>query len=439
MTRNAAAPVARPLGFWACWALTVGTMIGSGIFTLPALLAPYGLVSFSGWIVAGIGSILVALTLGRLAARTTLSGGPYVFAREAFGDFPAFLTAWGHWASYWIATPAIAIAFVGYLPVFVPSLADYKLAQALIALALIWAVTLVNMRGLREAGAAQLAMTLLKIAPLLVIIVLAMVAGAPANLPAAHPAGGSVVAVLATCVLLTTWAFSGMEAGCMAASDVKDPERTIPRALIIGVLTTTVIYIAVTAAVMLLVPAATLTKSTAPFAEAARGLGAWGPMLVSAGALVATAGALNGTVFTAGQIPAAVARDGLAPEIFARTTKGGGPHVALIVSGVLSSLLLAANYTRGAVEAFTFLLMMSTLATLAPLIVSVAAEAIRSRKVSGLWTAVALVAGAYCAFAALGSGLEVMGWGLVLLAAGVPFYYVGRVKRAPASLAAETP
>jgi basic amino acid/polyamine antiporter, APA family len=180
-------PPAKPLGFWTCWSLTVGIMIGSGVFTLPAVLAPYGLLSFGGWLVTGAGSILLALVFARLAQRTPRSGGPYAYARDAFGDLPGFLIAWGYWASYWIAIAAIALAFVGYLPVFFPALKDSVAGQIGAGLALIWGLTLVNVFGLREAGMAQIGLTFLKIAPLLIVIALGASHGAVANLPPLNP------------------------------------------------------------------------------------------------------------------------------------------------------------------------------------------------------------------------------------------------------------
>ncbi|MBY0563896.1 MAG: amino acid permease [Hyphomonadaceae bacterium] len=418
--------VRKPLGFWGCWSLTVGVMIGSGVFTLPAVLAPYGTLSFGGWLISGLGSILLALTIGRLASRTSRSGGPYVYTRDAFGDFFAFLIAWGHWLSYWIAIPAIALAFVGYLPVFIPALADRTLWQALAALTLIWTLTLVCVAGVREAGFAQLAMTVLKLIPLLAVIALGVIAGERQNLPAFSPSGEPVFAVLATTALLTMWAFSGLEAGSLPASDVTDAQRTIPRAVVSGTILVTVVYIAATAAVMLLVPAAELAQSTAPFSDAARAFGAWGPLLVAAGALAATAGALNGVIFVAGQLPMAAAIDRLAPRFLSRTNAGGSPYAALLISSVLGSLLLAMNYSRGLIGAFTFLSMMSTLAVLVPLLASAAAELRHSWKSAKGWAAVALLAGVICLFAIVGSGAEVIGWGMALLLLGAPLYYVLR-------------
>src|SRR5262245_51535700 len=98
----------KPLGFWSCWSLTVGVMIGSGIFLLPTTLAPFGLISFGGWLLTGAGAILIALTMARLAARTTRTGGLYAYVHDAFGDMFGFINAWGYWASYWTGVPAIA-------------------------------------------------------------------------------------------------------------------------------------------------------------------------------------------------------------------------------------------------------------------------------------------------------------------------------------------
>lgn len=424
----------KPLGFWSCWSLSVGTMIGSGIFMLPAVLAPYGALSFGGWLISAAGTILLALVIGRLAARTHKSGGPYVYVRDAFGDFPGFLMAWGYWASYWIAVPTIAIAFVGYLTVFIPGLSANPFAQALIALALLWGVTLINIRGLREASSVQIVMTMLKIAPLILIAGFALFAGQSSNLPPFNPSGEPIFAVLAATTLITSWAFAGFEAGCIPAGAVRDCQRIVPRAIIAGTISVALIYLASTFAVMTLLPPETLAASTAPFADAARGLGAWGPSVIAAGALISTAGALNGTIFATGQIPMAVAMDKLAPRALAGVNSGGAPTTALIVGATLGSVLLALNYTRGLVGAFTFLIMLSTLAVLVPLLVCVIADLRHSWKSARGWAAVALLAGLFTIFAIVGSGLEIIGWTILLFAAGAPLYWLNRRRLAvPAS------
>jgi basic amino acid/polyamine antiporter, APA family len=416
----------KPLGFWACWSLVVGCMIGSGVFMLPTLLAPYGLLSFGGWIIAGGGSIALALTFGRLAARTSCNGGPYAYSRQAFGDLTGFLMAWAYWISFLMGIPVVAIAFVGYLGVFIPGLNGNAIAQATSALALIGVFTLINIRGLKEMSAAQITLTVLKIIPLLAIIGVAFFAGSSANLPAFNPSGQPPIAALAAVALIALWPFTGFEVVTLPATNVKDCERTIPRALIVGMLTVVAIYLSATAAVMYLVPAPQLAQSTAPFADAARALGAWGPNFIAAGALIATAGTLNGLIFTCGQMPMAVALDKLAPSWLAATTKGGSPHLSLILSSALASLLLMLNFSRGFIGAFTFLLMMATALGLIYYVVVSLAELRHSWRSATGWAAIAVIGIIYSLFAAFGSGLEVLFWGIVLMIAGVPLYFLFR-------------
>lgn len=432
MSDTTTAATAKPLGFWSCWALTVGTMIGSGVFMLPAVLAPYGLLSFSGWLLTGGGSIFIALVLANLAGRTTRTGGPYAYVHNAFGDLVGFANVWGYCTSYWTAIAAVAVAFAGYLTVFIPALHDNPVGQAGAALALIWVLTLINIRGIQESSRVQIVLTFLKIMPLIAIVALALFKGSPENLPAFNPQQAPLLSTLAATALLTMWAFVGMEAGTIPAGACQDAPRIIPRAIVFGTLAVTVIYLTSTAAVMFLTPADQLAASTSPFADAARGFGAWGPALIATGALLSTAGAANGLIFCGAQLPMAAAQDRLAPAFLARTDRGGAPYVALILTSVIASILLVMNYSRGLVGAFTFLIMLSTLGTLIPYLLCAIAELRHSLSSARGWSGIALAAGAYCVFAILGSGIEALIWGGVLFASGVPIYYLLRAK-APAS------
>ena len=428
------APSAKLIGFWGCWSLAVGTMIGSGVFMLPAVLAPYGLLSFGGWLLTAAGSVAIALVLGRLAGRTTRTGGMQVYAQDTFGDLTGFLVAWSYWIACCISTSALAVAFVGYFAVLVPALAGQPVYQALVALVAIWTLTAVSIRGVKEAGFVQLVMTLLKLVPLLLIIGLAVVAGKTEYVPPINPTGGSPLAVLSMTAMLTMYAFLGMECGVTPAGNVKDPTRTIPRAVVTGTLTVVVIYIGSTAAVMLLVPADVLATSTSPFADAARGLGDWGPWMVTVGALVAVCGSMNGNIFITGQLPMAAALDGLAPKFLARLNKGEAPWVSLVLGSVLASVVLLANYSRGLVGAFTFLLTMTTLAALAPYLVCALAELKRSWKSARNWAIVAALAAAYSVFAIFGSGWEAIVWGAVLVIVGLPIHVLMQRSKAQTKL-----
>ena len=223
---------------------------------------------------------------------------------------------------------------------------------------------------------------------------------------------GALTAVAA----LTLWAFIGLESATVPAEDVADPERTIPRSTIIGTAIAAVVYILGTAAVMGAIPAATLGKSTAPFADAADEIfGSWAGGWVAAGAAISAFGALNGWILLQGQIPMAAARDRLFPAPFARTTRAGAPVFGLVVSSVLVTGLIFMNYTKSLVDQFTFIILLATLTTLVPYAYSAAAQlmllatdrpAFSGRRLATDAT-IALLAFGYTLWAIAGAGYEV--------------------------------
>jgi APA family basic amino acid/polyamine antiporter len=419
-------PSSSKMGFWKCWAMSVGVMIGSGVFMLPAVLAPYGSASFLGWLLTSAGAIVIALVLGRLASRTERPGGTYVYTQEAFGNLPGFLIAWGYWLAIVFASAAISTAFAGYLGTFIPAISDSKWAEGAVAALLIWTLTAVNIRSVSAGATLQLITTLLKLLPLIVIMGWGVMAGDPRNIPQFNPSEQSLLGVLGATALLTMWAFVGLEACLVAADDVVDPKRTIPRAVVAGTITVTCVYIAATLAVMLLVPTDVLAASKAPFVDAAKGLGSFGAGFIAFGALIATAGSANGKLLLGGQMPMAVAIDGLGPKFLARRNEGNAPVLSLIISGVLSTLLLIFNYTEGLLAAFTFLIAMSTLCTLLPYFVAAMAEIKLSWRSARGWAIMAILAMIYAGIAMLGSGVKTLLWGALLMLAGLPVYYWGR-------------
>jgi len=333
-------------------------MIGSGVFLLPAVLAPYGSYSLLGWFVSGAGTLFIALVLGSLARRIPRIGGPYAYTREAFGDLPAFLVGWGYWISMWSAGSAIAVAFSGYLSSFVPVLNAVPVAGAIGAVAVLWLFTGVNIAGVRSVGIVQLITTVLKLLPLVAVAAAGLWVGNVTDIPATNPNGQSLPLMVAAMAMLTMWAYVGLEAATVPAEDIVEPGKTIPRAVVVGTLTATVVYILATMGVMALMPAADLAKSASPFTDAAVAVfGAWGAKFIAVGALIAIAGALNSIVLLSGQVPRATALDGLFPRRFEALNRRGAPTFSLVVSSILASVLIAMNYTRGLVSAFTTLIM----------------------------------------------------------------------------------
>jgi APA family basic amino acid/polyamine antiporter len=412
-------------------ALVVGNMVGSGVFLLPASLGAYGGISLVGWLFTTAGALVLALTFARLARAHPRAGGPYAYTRVAFGDFPAFLVAWGYWISICAGNAAIAVALVGYLAFFVPALATSPLRGAGAAVLCIWFLTWVNTRGVREAGGVQLVTTLLKLAPLVAIGTLGLASFHGGNFVPFNASGHSTLSAVSSTAALTLWAFLGLESATIPADAVAHADRTIPRATLLGTGIAAAVYILSTVAVMGVLPPHILAASTAPYADAARTMwGPWAATAVAAGAVVSCFGALNGWTLLLGQMPLAAAGDGLLPQVFGRLSTRRTPAAGLVVSSFLVSLIVATNYTGGLVVEFTFIILLATLATLVPYAFSMMAFVVmRVRDLgwpSGARSAapfvVAFVAFGYSLWAIVGIGWEAQFWGTVLLIAGVPFY-----------------
>jgi APA family basic amino acid/polyamine antiporter len=412
----------KKMGFWQCWGMSVGVMIGSGIFLLPTVLAPYGWISLLGWLLTCSGTIVLSLVLARLAGTTDHAGGPYAYVKESFGDLAGFLIGWGYWVGVVFGVTAIAVGFAGYMGSVFPIFAANSLTQALVAAAGIGVLTWVNVKGVSEAATVQLVMTILKIIPLIVIIGLGIIYGDIDNFPAFNPQGLPVTEALASTALLTMWAFIGIEAAVIATDDVESPKKTIPIAVVSAAVTVSCLYVGASIAIMFLVPSDVLALSESPFVDAASHMGTGGALLIGIGALISTAGALNGNIFVMGQMAMAVAADGLAPAVIAKKNRGGAPAGVLIVSSVFSTALLVLNFTEGLVGAFSFLISMSTLSILAPYGLSAVAEFKRSWLSAKGWAGVALLSVIYTLIAAAGSGWHVFFLGLGLFLLGIPLY-----------------
>jgi APA family basic amino acid/polyamine antiporter len=422
----------RSIGLWTATALVVGNMIGSGIFLLPATLADTaGPVSLFGRVFTGAGAILLALVFASLGRALPRTGGPYAYAKRAFGDFAGFWTAWGYWIAVWAGNAAIAVAFVSYLTVFWPEVGDNNLLGALVGIALIWLLTGANVLGVRESGRIQLATTILKFVPLAVIGLVGIFFIDGGNYQPFSPHGASL-SLLSSTAALTLWAFIGLESATVPAEEVKDPERTIPRATIIGTSLATLLYLLATAAIMGIIPADQLAASASPFSDAAGQVfgGGWDKVIALV-AMVSTFGALNGWILLQGRVPLAAAEDGMFPAPFARVHgERRTPVFGLVVSSGLVTALMLMNYTKGLGDAFEFVILLATLTTLVPYAFSAAAQA-------WLWlvegetfnpkhlirdVVIATLAFAYSVWAIAGAGEDIVTKGFVLLLCGIPVY-----------------
>jgi APA family basic amino acid/polyamine antiporter len=404
--------------------LVMGNMIGSGVFLLPASLAAFGGLSLAGWMLSAAGATCLALVFARLAGVVPAAGGPYAYTRMAFGDVPGFLVAWGYWISAWSTLAALAVAGVGYLDPFIPTIVRTPALAALLAIGFLWILIAVNISGVRRAGQVQVVTTIVKILPLALVGVGGLFYFNPEAFVVTAQGPRAVGAGITEVATLTLWAFLGLECATIPAGNIDNPQRTIARATVVGTLLAAAIYIVSTIGVMSLVPASALATSTAPFADGARVLfGDTAAGLVALGAAISCFGALNGWALVVGQLPLAVARDGLFPKAFMRVSGSGTPVTGMVIAGTLASLLIASNYTRGLVDLFTFIILLATLATLIPYtFCALAAFRVGNATLSSGMRVIAGLAFSYSLWAIGGAGAETVYWGFLLLMAGLPVY-----------------
>lgn len=412
----------RKLRFAAVLALVVGNMIGSGIYLLPATLAPLGWNQMAGWLVTIAGALALGAVFARLSARHAAAGGPYAYAQAAFGPAAGFVTAWSYWVMVWAGNGAIAVAVISNLSLLVPAIGQTPALPALLVVGCVWLLTLVNIMGVREAARVQTVTTVLKLAPLVVLIGLAAwlaVSGAPR---APDPQVALSMPAIAGAAGLTFWAFLGLESATVPADKVHDAARTVPRATLIGVVLCGLVYLGISAAFALYMPMAEAAASPAPVAAfLGRHLGAEVAGTVALFAAISAFGTLNGFILLQGEVPRAMAQGGVFPRWIGEESARGTPVRAHLLSSALLTLVALLNYQKGMADLFGFIASVSLAAGMLSYLMS-ALAAIRLQPGDQPFQLVALAAAAFSVWATWGLGGEAMGLGAVLVLAGLPVY-----------------
>jgi len=427
----------RRFGLPTATALVVGSVIGTGVFALPSALAGFGPISLVAFALVTIGAIALALAFGALNRRVPGSGGPYRYAREAFGEFAGFLTAWSYWITAWAGNAAIVVAWVGYVEVFWNT-SHAKGWSVLIALAGLWLPAAVNLAGLRSLAVVQVLSTVLKFVPLLFMATVGVVFIKSANFGQFNASGGSPLAAISAAAAITLFAYIGVETASVAAGRVEHPERNVGRATVLGTLACAAVYLLGTVAVFGTVDHATLVASTAPFTDSANAIfgGRWAGDTVAVTAIVSGFGALVGWTLIVGEMPQAAARNRLFPRPFARESRRGVPAYGIVAGTVLASALTVVSYTSFA-KVFTTVVLLSVLTAVIPYLFSAAAQMYwlltEGRRIrSGHLVrdvAVAATAALFGFWALAGSGYQAAYYGLFCLLLGLPVYVWLKVGR----------
>jgi basic amino acid/polyamine antiporter, APA family len=352
--------LARDLGVSHASAVVVGTIIGSGIFLVPAeMMQAVGSAKlvYLAWLVGGVLSFFGALTYAELGAMKPQAGGEYVYVRDAYGPLGGFLYAWTWFV---IAKPASVatiatglVRILGTFPIF-----SFFTANAisvpfgvtwgqLVAIAAAILISVLNYLGVKKAGEFQLVFTVLKVAIILGIVVVCFggggaVGGGWSNFATTFTGAKGGVAGFMAALVAALWAYDGWNDLNMVAGEVKRPERNIPIALIAGVATVGVLYVLVNAAVQYVLPASAIAASPRPASDAvALVMGRFGASIVSAGMAISMVVTLNGTIMSGARVPYAVARDGYFFSALAEVhPRFHSPSGAIVLQAVLSIILL---------------------------------------------------------------------------------------------------
>ena len=417
-------------------ALVVGSVIGTGVFALPSALAPFGPISLVAFVLVTIGALALAMTFGALSKRVPGSGGPYVYARDAFGDFAGFLNAWSYWITAWAGNAAIVVALVGYVEVFTNT-GHTRLLSILIAMVGLWLPAVINLSGVRNMAVTQIVTTVLKFVPLLFMATVGLLFIRADNFGAFNASGTSATGAISAASAIALFAYLGIETASVAAGRVRNPARNVGRATILGTIGCAVVYLLGTVTVFGTVSNAALQTSTAPFTDSANAIfgGQWAGRTVAVAAVVSGLGALIGWTLVTAEMPLAAARDRLFPAQFGKLHRGI-PVFGILASTSLASVLTVVSYTQFD-RVFTTLVLLSVFTAVVPYLFSAAAQLywLLARGRPTHWphlvrdVGVSALALAFSFWSLAGSGYQAVYYGVTCLLLGVPLYVWLKVGR----------
>jgi amino acid transporter len=324
--------------------LVVGAIIGADIYVASAfgagLLGPFSLVV---WVVAGIIAIVIALCFAQCAALLPKVGGPYAYAHAAWGDFAGFIVGWSLWLAEWMSLAVFPVAFTQYLMFFLPSL--NWISQVTVKVLFVIFLIATNIVGVKAAGRTNDVLTILKLAPLIFFAVAGLLyiasntATSITNFSPFCPFG---ISNFGSALVLIFWAYAGFEISTIPAGEIRDPSRTIPKAIVLGISIVTFFYLTTNIVLFAARPWSLLAQDNAPLATATNAmlssiptLALVGGTIVGIGALISVSGSDESGMIGTSRLGYALAADGLFPRIFAKIhPRFKTPYLGIMIQAV---------------------------------------------------------------------------------------------------------
>ncbi len=441
-------PLAQPergklLGLPSSTALVLGSIVGTGVFTMPAVMAGAGTISILTLVAITICAVALGAMFGQLAKRIPNSeGGVYAYARHEFGDFAGYLTASCYWVTAWAGNAAIVSSWVMY----VESLFGIDNPSAWtnfgIAMTGLWIPAFINLRGIRNMAWFQNLTVILKFLPLAFVGIVGWFFVDSANFGGFNATGGSLMSAISAAAGVALFAFIGVECAGIAAGRVRDPRRNVGKASVYGTLAAGLLYVLVTAAVMGLVAHGKLINDGAPFVAAFATMFGGSTVLakfVAAVAVVSGIGALNGWTLITAELPRAAANDGLFVKQFGSQSRRGVPAFGIVTSAIVASLLMAYSYGGGdtGLKVFNYLVYLSVVTVAIPYFFSALAQlsylVSRRRRVHGAALTrdlgIASLSILFSLWVTASSGYQAVYQAVIVLLIGMPFYAFLKAKK----------
>ncbi len=415
--------------------MVAGNMMGSGIFMLPANLAGIGSIAIFGWLITVVGAICLALVFSKLTQIYPAAGGPYAYSKKAFGDYMGYQTNLVYWLANVVGNVGLAVAGLGYLTTFFPTLKD-PLVMAFAQIAVIWFFTYANILGPNVVGRLQGITTTLALIPIIGMALLGWFWFNPQTyMQGWNVSGQSDIGAIGMTLNFTLWAFIGVESASVSTAVVKDPVKNVPIATVSGVILAAVCYVLSSSAIMGILPSETLISSSAPFSEAVSvALGKRAGDIVAFCAAVGCLGSLGGWTLLVGQTAAAAAADGLFGKVFGCVNSKGVPASGLAIVAGIMTLQVLATMSPTASEQFGKIASIAVILTLIPYIYSSVAIKIIGRdkmnsKQGIFYTVVGLIGAFYSMAAMIGSDPAQTRWALMFVIATIIFYQLAEERQ----------
>ena len=330
----------KKIGLIACTGVVAGNMMGSGIALLPSTLAKIGSVSIFSWLICLIGALCLAFVYARLATNNPQDGGPIAYAGEISPAF-GFQTGVLYYHANWIGNLAIAITGVSYLSVFFPVL-NHTIPAAIATIASVWIFTIINLLG----GSWVSRLTTIGLVLILIPILGTALGGwghfdTTTYMQNWNTSKSSDSHAIISAVVITLWAFVGVESASVSTGMVKNPKKTVPLATMLGTIIAGIVYILSTQVIAGMFPAAQVAASGAPFALATNAIfGTWTAPFVAAFTALACFTSLGSWMMLVGEAGKRAARDGNFPAVFGETDKNGVAKKGLILASVMMTILM---------------------------------------------------------------------------------------------------